>query len=204
LIPLPNLKAQELIELTVQPGKFLSHEFFLPGSDYGPIAVGFPYSVFWWELLTNKAFIARVKSRITKQPHWWYFYRPGHSSSSFELLTALSDEFARNAQNRSQGYLVAFLPDNRSVDYYLKTGLWEYQPLIDTLRERDIRVVNLGDRYMERLGSRTFCSMLMRPEDCNGHFSVEGYFLLAEVVRDALKEIETFGLADQALYTSGF
>lgn len=186
LVPLLDLTEKELVTLSVKPSEVLTHEFFLPGSEYGPISVGFPYSRFWWDLLLNKAFMERLKSRITKEPHWSSFFQPGHPSQSLELMVELASKFARDAKLRQQSHLVALLPDKRSVDYFKATGSWEYQPLIDALKNMNISTTNLGVTYLQRLGKRSFCSVLKQPRNCSGHFNEEGYDILAHVVKDTL------------------
>lgn len=186
IIPIPDLSTDEFHSLSSDPNRILTHEFFLPGSSYGSIPVSFPYSRFWWDLLSNKNFISRVEQLVTKKPHWWDFYRPNHPSKSLELLVELIDEFRRNSFSRNQVPLITFLPDSRSVDYFKASGSWEYQPLFNALDARGINAINLGDAYLKKLGHRSFCSILSHPTRCEGHFNEEGYLILAKIIEEIL------------------
>jgi len=103
-------------------------------------------------------------------------------------MLALVGEFVEIAKQKNQEYVISFLPDNRSVDYYEATGNWEYQPVIDALGEKGIRTSRLGNRFLRTLENRGFCSILGSPRNCSGHFSAEGYHLLAEIMKDVLLE----------------
>lgn len=187
LVPIPDITKDELLDLSIHPDKFLKHELFLPGAEYGSIPVRFPYSQFWWDLVNNKGFTDRIKTRYNKRPHWWDFYQPNHSSKSLELLVELVREFTRNSIERNQKPVITFLPDYRSIEYFQSSGSWEYKPLIDALQALNIKVFNTGDIFLKKLGKKSFCSILTKPTECNGHFNEEGYSILAEIIEKILK-----------------
>lgn len=186
---LPELTVDEIAGLAEDPW-LLEEEVFLPGSDFGPVYVRFPFSKLWLDLAMSRQFRDRVETMATGRPHWADFYTPGHKSGAFELMVEIVRRFSDNARERGQTPIVLMLPDSRSIQYNMDGNDWEYQPLLDIVDDMGIAIANTGPNFIEALDGKDFCTILTSPDNCTGHFNPEGYALFGSIVHDILQEHE--------------
>jgi hypothetical protein len=65
---------------------------------------------------------------------------------------------------------------------FRKTDISPFKPLTKALQQRGIPVIDLSSNISTYLRERSFCTLLTSPDECQGHFNVEGYDLTADVV----------------------
>jgi hypothetical protein len=185
-VPLLSLTYDEFLELRRKPSKFLDQEYFLPEQIAGPIQFEFPYTWFLIKAMNHARVKASILSLITGKPAWSGYFTPDHPSGSFQVATAIVKRFSDEARKRKKFPLIVFLPTPSSVNYFKKTGVWAYQPLIDKISEEQNYSINAGPGFLERLGEQSFCDILTQVSDCGGHFNKRGNTILAEIMHETL------------------
>ena len=69
---------------------------------------------------------------------------------------------------------------------YAKTHHWVYQKFLNELARRKIGVLNAGRAMYDSLHGRDFCS-IVQPRNCStGHYTEEGYRMLAQIIANKL------------------
>lgn len=119
IINQPDTKFNHIVEI---PEKYLPHEYFLPGSKYGPVQIKFPYSF----SVVRALFHPRALAVIGGEPSWLDFYKPGHDSGAFEVMTALIENFVQDVRDLHKTPLIYMFTNASSVEMHQKTGKWPY------------------------------------------------------------------------------
>lgn len=188
LVPLPALDPGAFIDVLSRPGRYLAHEFFLPGGGWGPMDLGFPYTWALMRVLGSARFGAAVSSFVAGEPHWARFLRPGHASRAFEVTSAIAGAFADLARERGKTLLVVMMPTPKSHALWRETGRSVYADLIAALRDQGIDTVDYGAVLGGLAAGADMCALLVRPGPCKGHFNARGNRVLARAVAGLLAE----------------
>jgi len=188
LAPVLAPRKREIPALLANPARFLPHEYFLPGSTAGPVPYGFPYLVALARLLRNDLVRAGVMTIVTGRPAWAAFYEPGHPSRSFEVTTAIVEQFQETATGRQKRLVVFMLPTPSSMRYVERAGTSGYDGFLAHLQARGIDVVDLGPAFRTALAGRPFTEITTVHTTRGGHLNEEGAVLHAAIVERQLRD----------------
>lgn len=180
-IPLPTFSKEEFAKVTQWPDRYLEHEYYTLENPTIVRLLRFPYT-----LSVLSAFgDFRVKAELSGRPGHSEFYSPDHASNGLAITVGILARFQEVAQERGQSPLPLIIPIGSDFEYFVRTGEWVFQPLIDELSERGVEAFNAGPGMVERLEEgRDPCEFVTT--SCSGHFNEEGYALLAETVHAEL------------------
>ncbi len=126
----------------------------------------------------------RVKSMLAGKSFWADFYSEDHPSQALQLTTLIIESFHREATEKGKIPVVVIFPMEFDLKIYKKTGEWDYQNLLDRLKEDGIETLNIGEGFIKRIGHRETCSLFKRCD--GGHYNEEGNRIVAELIRDYL------------------
>jgi hypothetical protein len=194
LIPVPDLTLADYPRFVNHPEQYLPHEFFLP--NHGPLTkktLGFPYLLRVPYTFTYRRAYMRILLR--RWQHWypppWFaeMYDPDHPSHALQVTRDIMINFVQEARKKGKIPLLFVIPTMHDIDYYRASGKWVYAPLLEQLQERGYHAYNLGPRLMAKATSgdlRDYFCTNRKPRD--GHYTVAGNNILAEVARDILAE----------------
>ena len=191
LVPLPTPSEAEFRDLVVHPGKYLEHEYFLPGGDAGTALRGFPYTLS--VLASFRHF--HVVSELRREPWYAAFYESDHPSQGLEITARIFEAFQREAQRRGKVPILAVIATGLDLEYHREHGRWVYQSLVDRLERRGLRVLNMGERMLAAMGAGKPCRLL-EAGDCGRHPDTKGWEVMARVVE---AHLEAEGLVDARL-----
>ncbi len=187
LVPLPTFSRTEFENVFADPKKHLPHEYFLPETFVGPRSLTFPYTIFVLKSLANE----RIRTKLSGLPSFAPFYSPNHSSKALQVTLKIVENFVHDATASGKHPHVFILPSGSGVNYYKEHNAWIYQPLIERLEKRDIVIYNIGDAILQQIGARDHCELKTHPTTCGGHYTEEGYALLAKIVNQYLRGIHS-------------
>jgi len=181
LIPLPQLSPDDYRAMTQDPGKFLLHDYLLPGGRAVPSQAGFPYTLSLLRAFGNY----RVQAVLQGKSFWTDFYRAGHPSHALEITTLIMKSFYRDAQlsGKIPIIIVAF-PWVLDLRDHQKNHTWVFQPLIDNLHASGIDVLNIADGLADYLGSRNPCELFTTCD--RGHYTAQGNAVVAKLIAEYL------------------
>jgi len=179
LVPIPSLSRAEYSEIKDNPGRFLHHEYFLPGGPSGRQMARFPYL---WGMIQVSPFI--VKNLLFGSGNYQAFYQPDHPSQGLEVMTAIIEEFCRTAHKRGKRPVVLIIPTDYDILTYQRHQKWNYQPLLDRLAQRRLEYIDAGPQIIKHLGGGDR-QKLYSPQIQN-HLNHAGNRLLARIVYDFL------------------
>jgi len=182
-VPRPRLDEDGFVALNRAPAKVLPNEYLLPDTRDGPVTLRFPYTL----TLLNVALKPRVWARFTGRPSWSDFYDPHHPSGALALTAAIAEAFAREAERRDQHPLVVMLPGASSFRGHAKYGSFEYASLTATLAASGVEVLDPGPALLANLGDRSYCTLYVQPDSCDGHYGIFGSAIVADVVAEELR-----------------
>lgn len=177
LVPLPVEHVDEIHLSLHSPERVLRHEWFLPGTDNGPLPATFPYS---WGVL-RAAISSEVWSRLSGWPSWAEFYDERHPSKALPLTRQLSFKFADLAAHRGKHAIILIFPAPASYHLFKREGINIAAPLIQPLADRGILVIDLLPALRGQLMGRSYCEITSQP-NCHGHYSAEGLAMVAAIV----------------------
>jgi hypothetical protein len=181
MIPLPEFNAGDYEAFIKDPSPSLPHEFFLPGGPTGLQALRFPYTL---ALLKSAPMLFSLWREGT--PQYFDFFKRDHPSGALTVTLAIMEAFQREAANRGKLCLMVLLPIPPDMLYFQESGKWVFQEMMSQLDRKKINYLNLGPGILTYLGSRHPCELF---RDCKGHFTAEGYELMAKLVYNSLSEI---------------
>jgi len=177
LIPLPELTEADYEKLVKDPNPFLPYEYFRLDGPNGPGKLRFPFTI----SLIRSCRHFRVVARITGRPHWADFYYENHPSGSLVLTTKIAKAFWDLAIARNKQPVIVMIPDPMDLQYFLKTGVWCYQNLIDRLATEGVECLNLGPGMIDCLQGRHPLKIFKA-----NHYNEEGYQVIAGLVDNYL------------------
>lgn len=182
LIPIPTIDYDDLKFFYQTPEKYLKYESFLPDSEYGPVSFSFPHSVTLIRLVLKE----RVTNWLLNKPSWEAYWQPGHPTQAMEITSAIISEFHKDCSKRHKLCLVIVFPTPLSYEWFLRTNSSISQFLIAELSHKGITTLDLTEEISKKLQNESFCTILTRPQSCEGHFNAKGNRLVAEIVIDYL------------------
>ena len=181
LVTFPQLSVDEYRAMTLDPGKFLTHDYLLPGGPAGTVRAGFPFTLSLLKALGNY----RIQAQLGGQSFWGAFYSAEHPSQALKITTLIMQSFDRDAKAAGKTPIVIMFPWTNDLREYQKHKNWIYQPLIDGLRSKGIDVFNIGDGMAKHLGKRSPCDLNF---GCVGsHLNQEGNEVAARLIAEYLK-----------------
>jgi hypothetical protein len=181
LVPLPLPTPDRYVAAVRNPGSWLAHETFLPGSPEGPRLARFPFSLSLAAAVTHP----RLRAFAAREPHYEHFYDRDHPGQGTALTATILETFGREASSAGRLPLVILLPTGRDLELHARTGRWSYQPLADALATRGVPALDLGPVLATRAAGTPLAD-LFAGGDVGGHFGETGYRLVAEAVHEHL------------------
>lgn len=181
LVEIPTFEPEEYPEVLRYPEDYMPDEYFRPGGPSGLTRQSFPYT-----LSVMRAFNHfHVKAWLANVPWYGEFYGPDHPSQGLQVTAGILTSFTKSAKLRGQAPMVSVIPTGQDLEYFVETGEWSYQPLLDAVAAQGIDIINFGDGIMERLEGRNECEIFT---NCSGHFNAEGYRYIADIVYEELEK----------------
>lgn len=180
LIPLLRLSIDEYRSMIKNPGKFLKHEYLLPGGPAGVQKSGFPHIISILRTFNNY----RVRAKLAGKLFWADFYREEHPSQALRITTLVMKAFCQEARAKGRFPVVAIFPWVLDLLAFQRNNSWTYQTLLNDLSKENINVLNIGAGIIKNLGKK-------KPENLfttfhGGHFNKEGNRMVAQIVEDYL------------------
>ncbi len=99
------------------------------------------------------------------------------------MTQRVATAFVELARARGKHAVVLLFPAFSSYTLFDQEGVNIAAPLIEALTERGITVIDLLPALREWLAGRSYCEITSKP-DCSGHYNVEGYAMVADIVFD--------------------
>jgi len=181
LIPLPDIKVDDLEHFSNNPKKYLKYDFYSPDGIFRT-RLRFPYSI----TLAKAFFKMQRRDNIMPVSR---FYSETHPSGSLQLTVAIAKAFKETALSRNQKPIVLFIPSSKAIKKFQKTGHWEHQIFLDKLNQiENLHVLNSEEKFIEYLGQES-PDILFLGKRGHSHFNQKGYNVLATIVSGALSEI---------------
>ena len=181
LVPIAKLSDNDYKNLEKHPERYLEHDFYIPDGLSGCKMASFPYSI-----SIIKAARIIIQRLLLETCPWENLYKPGHPSQAFEVTVAIMKNFHKEALNRGQYPIIFILPNIHDMRMYQLNKYYFYQPLIDILREQNIEVVNIGNKFFKYLQQND--QSILFSEEIQYHYSVYGNRMLARIAADYLEE----------------
>ncbi len=178
LVPLP-LEALEVPNaIRDRPAAVFTHEPFLPGTRYGPVRPGFPYTV----ALMRIAMRDDLRNWARGRPSWFDFAQPGHPTQAMEVTLAIVREYAALCLQRRKNCFVVLFPTPASIAYHASEGRSAMAAFRDAVEAIGMPVLDLEAVATQQFTAAEFCSLLTKPQHCEGHFNAHGNMLLADAI----------------------
>jgi hypothetical protein len=171
------------LELHRSPAELLPHDYFLPDTTEGPVTLGFPYGL----TLLRVALLPRVRDILWGRAEWSRFYSADHPSGALRLLAAICEAFVHKADSRGEHVLVVMLPVAKSFRQHAIRGEFEYAPLVAALAAKGVQTYDPGPAMLEALAGRSYCELFTQRNSCDGHYSILGNTMMAELVAAELR-----------------
>jgi len=181
LIPIPNYTLEEIRDLQQDPSKYLKYEYFLPNGHYGSVKIGFPYT---YVLLKTIFGHTKFRSLFKGEPTHAPFYQENHPSNGLLVTTEILRRFHDEVSANGRTPIVTIIPYIGDFQYFENTGVWSYALLLERLRENGVRVINIGEKILEKEPN----VLLRELYAGEGHFNAQGDKLMAQIIFDYLKE----------------
>ncbi len=195
-IKVPKLTESDYENYVRHPETYLKEEFFIPNKGwYSLKKLQFPYSFSVPYVYTHKRIFIKLLNR--RLSHWfdiylppWYdsLYEPNHPSGSLELTRDIMINFARVAKEREKIPLLFVLPSMEDFAYFQHSKTWVYSPLLEALKKEGYDSYDLGPLLLKKLRPSDKTEDFFSTDGKAGHYSSKGNKVLAEVVRDILKD----------------
>ena len=182
LLPLHLPDTSQARAFIESPERFLTDEYFVPGSPAGPVRPRLPFTLSLVRLLVHPD----VRAVLTGHPYWERYYRPGHDSGALETTMGIVRAFRDETSRKGQRLLIVLFPSPKTMSKPDAARARPYQPLIDRIHTERIPIVDLSEGILVRLSGRTPCEIATQPGACRGHLNPEGNAWVAEIVSTAL------------------
>lgn len=188
------LTEAEVQDYLRDPAHFHPGDLFAWGGPEGGVELRFPYTRVIVKLLWNPRLWRGVRRSLTGYPESADFLQPGHHSGAFELTVAIVRQFARVATEHGKRVMVLMLPEEETILYHRKSGIWTYGDLIEAIAGARIPVLNVGEAFERHLGPNDPSALF----ESTQHYNDQGYRVMAEAIAPALIE-----MAGGAITTAG-
>ncbi|MGI9333507.1 MAG: SGNH/GDSL hydrolase family protein [Gammaproteobacteria bacterium] len=177
---LPDMSFADYTRLVDDPGAYLKHEFYLPGSRYGAVYMKAPFARAVGSLLINKSLWAR----LGQGGRYSDFFEPNHDSNALEVTVEIIDVFMQQCRVRTKQCFVVIIPSKATFEQFGKTRTLANQPLLSHLDERGIGYLHLAPGLSNLLDKREFASI---ESAGGGHFNTEGYGMMASLIYEYIQ-----------------
>ena len=146
LVPMPVFSHAAFDRALRDPAAFFPYEFLLPGSGHGLVWLRFPYTRAAVAASGRLLFILRAK--LAGLPLYYPFYEPGHPAHAVDLTAAIVAQFHDDVVRNGHKPFVIIIPTGYELRYYRRHHVWVHQPLVDSLSQRNISVINFGSEVL--------------------------------------------------------
>ena len=184
LVPLPSPRREEVEAWVADPGRYLEHEYFVPGGASGITTLRFPFTLSILSGFQNE----HVRAKLAGETVRSRFYAASHPSGALAVTGAILREFRGDALARGKKPVILILPGGHDIERFHESGVWDSAPLVEWGRARGVPIHHLGPRLVAGLAGRDVCDFTA--EHCYGHYDEAGYALVAEAVEDILRETQ--------------
>lgn len=182
LIPLQLPTGGDYDRFVTNPGAFLHHETFKPGSPEGARIAHFPYSFSAAWSLTHP----RFRAYFSGAPHYMRFYDPAHPARGTQLTASILESFWHEATASGRVGVPVIIPTGLDIEYFRKHQSWPYGPLVEELTKRSVPVLDLGPILEARMHPEPLPYYFAKGIT-SSHFSERGYRLVAEEIERHLR-----------------
>lgn len=187
LVPIPILTEDEYLRvLTELPDQLiLEHENLHPGGPAGAVKLQFPYTL---AVVRNMLTFHGFKGRVLRYPPWMPFLERDHPLHGLEITAEITREFVRLAETRGQRAVVIVLPHPADFEYFLRTGVWPYGPLVEEFTSLGLLFIDFGP-YLLSVARADEVSL----DDYFGptlHYNDSGNALVAKFVLDSIAQFD--------------
>lgn len=181
LVPLPQIQKKNINDFFLQPEKYLSEEYFLPGYESGIQKLKFPFT-----LNVLKSFNHwHIRKKISQNPSRLVdFYSPNHKSKALQITFKIMHSFYLEAEYLGLKPVLTVFPTCRDLEYFQKYKKYPYENLINLLEQKNLRYINFGPIIMKK--SKNNFKILY--DRCGGHFNIEGETLVSKVIQEYIFE----------------
>ncbi len=184
LVTIPVTAMSNLEDLVDNPGKTFTYDWFLPGSDSGPVWIRFPYSLTIIKSLISQ----RVQNGLLRKPNWLEFYSEMHPSGAYPLLVKIISSFSEEVHRRHSEFKVIIFPSTVGYQYRERTGENPTKNLSDTLTNMGIDFIDLSSEFSSSLGGKAYCDLLTnQARYCSGHYNADGNRMVSEIIEKWLQ-----------------
>lgn len=185
LLPIIQQENFDYDELLKEPRKFLESEFFLPESSFGPVRVRFPYSFTAIKALLHP----KVLSFLFGQPTWAKLYQRDSGSDGFEVTAAILRQFTIDVRNLGKTPIVFVFTNVKSVENFVRSGIWPYQSILNFMDQEDIQYIHFGEYLNDSFDLSRICEIFTKQIlfGCAGHYTKEGYRMVADAIYRFIK-----------------
>jgi hypothetical protein len=182
LVPIPHISVEDYADFVRHPEKYLTDEYFLPDGKSGIQAPHFPY------VLTAGRVLGQFQVQAKLRGKAWHFdfYARDQPANGLLVTERILESFCATSRERGMLPIVTVIPTSRDLQWFTLHGRWPYQSLLDLASERNVRILNVGDYLMVKLGGRDPGVLF---SDISAHFNNDGYRLVAEAVYAYLQAV---------------
>ncbi len=179
-IPIPSVTKSEVDEYIHNPQRYLSYEWFLPDSKYGPVTFSFPYGYSLFKVLIH----SRTLNRLGGKPNWIQFFKEDHESEAMPLLIEIVRSFNHLAKERGKHPIILIFPSYICLKYWNEKGINLFGPLLSVLQNENIDYVDLTEEISEYIRGNDYGRIFNKRTLLGyiGHYNQEGNELVAEAI----------------------
>lgn len=185
-VRIPPITPEQIPDYVRTPENYLDYEWFLPDTEGGPITLRFPYSLSIFRGLMSR----RVLDKFLGKPSWISFYSPEHNSGALNLLVGIMESFSNIAIHRNKEPLILIIPTSQDLWYMRENEVNPVQPLLNKLRQAELRYFDLMPQILKRIGQRDICEIFAKKvfgKYCWGHYNDDGDAIISSLVYDYLR-----------------
>lgn len=179
LVAPPKFSYEELLQAISEPELFFPQETFLPGSEYGPQTLSFPYTLTLLGVLKSES----IQSYVKRRPAWMAYLNDEHSTGAIKIADHIIRNFVNTARERGHRSLVVIFPTPASIRYYKRTDKLATGKLLEILQRNDIIHLDLHQGIVDYLSERNYREILTE----NSHYNAEGNYLIASLLKPMIE-----------------
>lgn len=186
LVPLPDVPPSDIHDFLETPGRYLQHEYFLPGGPSGIQEFKRPYTLALTKVVLDNY---HLHAKLLWTPRHATFYAQDHPSNGLAVTFAILSAFVRDAEAQRQTPVVTIIPTCEDLEYAQRTGRLPYASLTDLIQQNGFNFIDFGAEMIERLDSSSPSRLY---SSCSAHLNRDGYRWLAEIALPHLGELQAF------------
>lgn len=186
MIPLPDPSFSDFQFFDDRFDHLLPYEEFLPSGNIGPVPKRFPFALTLFKLLLHDT----VHNWVLGSPGWQDFLDENHPTKALQITAGIVREFDDECKKRTKKCFALFFPTPSSYNSYIDDGRISLNSIFKKLEENGFPYLSLTPFLAERLGQRSICEILSKPNACTGHFNAEGNGIIADIVGNYITQNE--------------